>query len=87
MHHYWLVAPIIVDGQVFVFKQYKRGPHASCIAFPPGKIEKEESSLEAAKRGLFEETGYQAKIGYILENTQSTETKVVEPSIYLWLEI
>lgn len=55
------VIPILENGDVIVERQY-RYPHAKVLLeIPAGKLDsKEEDPLDAAKRELYEETGYTA---------------------------
>ena len=47
------------DGMVLVERQYKHGLGRVSLTLPAGAIEKGEEPLDAAKRELLEETGYQ----------------------------
>lgn len=46
-------------------KQYRHGSESVTIEFPAGLIEKGESPLEAAKREMLEETGYEGDFTYL----------------------
>lgn len=63
----WLISPdfvnvvvITAEGKYLVFRQTKYSLHGSTLAPVGGYIESEETPLEAAKRELLEETGYEA---------------------------
>lgn len=47
-------------GTIVLVKQYRYSINRDLIELPAGRLEKGESPLEAAKRELKEETGYQA---------------------------
>ncbi len=49
------------DGKFFMVKQYRYAQEKEMIEFPAGKLEKNEDPLEAIKREVAEEVGYQAK--------------------------
>jgi ADP-ribose pyrophosphatase len=57
---YVCVAVITEDGKFLIFRQAKYAVHGSTLAPPGGYIEKGEAPLDAAKRELMEEAGYQA---------------------------
>ena len=48
------------DGTVPMLRQYKHGLRRTCLGFPGGAIEAEESPLVAAQRELREELGCEA---------------------------
>ena len=67
------------NKQVITQKQYKKGAKKDCFGFPAGFKQKNETYLQAAKRELFEETGYQAKkwnkFGTFYDNNSISEAK------------
>ncbi|ULG71422.1 NUDIX domain-containing protein [Macrococcus brunensis] len=67
VHHHVLIIPF-VDNQYLLTKHKERG-----IEFPGGKREKGESSIEAAHRELFEETGAVGNLQYVTSYTVMTE--------------
>ena len=63
----WIITPNFVcvavlteDGKFLVFQQTKYAVHGSTLAPVGGYIEKDEEPLNAAKRELMEEAGYQS---------------------------
>lgn len=55
------VIPVTEDGRIVTTVQEQPGKPKPFIALPGGHIDKGEEPLEAAKRELREETGYEAK--------------------------
>lgn len=58
-----IIFPITDQNQVVLVEQYRPAVHAKCIELPAGLINDEQSdetTLEGAKRELFEETGYKS---------------------------
>ena len=62
------------DGTILLIKQDQPGTESS-IQAPGGRVDKGEDILEAAKRELLEETGYEAD-EYILWDAQHPSNKV-----------
>tara|TARA_Y200000002_G_scaffold374301_1_gene374816 strand:- start:809 stop:1315 length:507 start_codon:yes stop_codon:yes gene_type:complete len=49
-------------GEVLLIKEYRRALKKKIFGFPGGHLEKGEKPLKAAKRELYEETGYKGKM-------------------------
>ena len=60
MADYVSVLAMTKERQVVLVRQYRPTVEKSTLEFPSGYVEKGESPEEAAKRELFEETGYSA---------------------------
>lgn len=56
-----VVVPFLPSGDVILIKQFRASIEQEIWEFPAGSIEAGESSFEAAKRELEEETGYRAE--------------------------
>ncbi len=61
-----LVVPLLNRETVLMIREYAAGVHRYELALPKGRIEAEESMLEAANRELMEEVGYGARELYHL---------------------
>ena len=55
-----LVVPMLDEDTVLLIREYAAGVHRYELALPKGRIEQDESHLEAANRELQEEVGYGA---------------------------
>src|SRR5438874_1514598 len=49
------------DESVVCLRQYKHGPKCVSLTLPAGHLDAGESPIEAAKRELLEETGFEAQ--------------------------
>ena len=56
-----VILPITVDNKFIIIKQYRESLDDFSIELPAGFIEQNEKPIDAAKRELFEETGYTSK--------------------------
>jgi 8-oxo-dGTP pyrophosphatase MutT (NUDIX family) len=69
----WInVIPLTVDGRVILIRQYRFGTEAFTLEIPGGMCDGDEPPVEAARRELLEETGYEAEklveIGWVHPN-------------------
>jgi ADP-ribose pyrophosphatase len=55
-----VMMPVDADGRILLVHQYRLPAEQKLWELPAGRIDEGESDLEAAKRELQEETGYQA---------------------------
>ena len=55
-----VVLPIDVNNQIYLIKQYRKAVNDILIEVPAGLINHSEDHLNAAKRELREETGFEA---------------------------
>jgi len=55
------VVAVDADGRILLVRQYRHAAGMVCSEFPSGIAEEGEAMVEAAKRELREETGYQAE--------------------------
>ncbi len=79
------VIPVFENGDVLVERQF-RYPHAKVLLeIPAGKLDsKSENPLDAAKRELFEETGYTAESFTLLGELYTTPA-FVDEVIHMYL--
>ena len=54
------VIPIMPNGDICFIKQYRYASKKVFVEIPAGKLDKNETPLDCAKRELLEETGYSA---------------------------
>src|SRR5262245_26983910 len=60
------IVPIFEDGSLLMVENYRHGPRTNLLELPGVFIDENEEPSIAAKRELFEETGYECKtITYI----------------------
>ena len=57
-----IVVAVTPEGQVILERSYKHGPRRVAVSLPAGYLEDGETAIEAARRELLEETGYQADV-------------------------
>ncbi|MFH1387078.1 MAG: NUDIX hydrolase [bacterium] len=57
---YAVIVAYTAEGQMVITRQYRQGIGEVSLLLPGGAIEKGEEPLLAAKRELFEETGYES---------------------------
>jgi len=55
------VIPITADKQIILVRQYRHGLRAVTLEIPGGLVDNGNTPLEAAKKELREETGYEAR--------------------------
>jgi len=83
-----LVMPITDDGRLVLVSQYRYLKDKLSIEFPCGGIAQKETSTEAAKRELVEETGYQAKEFIKVGEFESANSLIKDNShIYVGMEL
>jgi ADP-ribose pyrophosphatase len=56
-----VILPILDDGRVILLKQWRAAVNAWVLEVPAGRVEPSEDVVEAARRELVEETGYEAE--------------------------
>jgi ADP-ribose pyrophosphatase len=49
-----------IEGLIVVYRQYRHGPRRVGLTFPGGHLGSGEGPLDAARRELFEETGFES---------------------------
>ncbi len=77
-----VIFPILPDGKILLVEQEQPGKDPF-IGTPGGRVDLGEDILEAAKRELLEETGYEAK-KFILWDAQQPVSKI-EWSVYTFV--
>jgi len=59
-HIFASIVPITIDQEVLMVEEFRPGPERKLLSFPAGYIQDGEQPIEAARRELLEETGYEA---------------------------
>lgn len=54
------IVPVLPDGRIVMVRQFRKPAEAALLEVPAGGLESGEEPLEAARRELIEECGYQA---------------------------
>jgi len=70
-----MVVPLTPQGKFILVKQYRHGVGETMIEYPAGYVDGKEKTLEAAKREMAEETGYQLENLELLAKTIHQPTK------------
>lgn len=78
-----IIVPIIDNDKVVLVEQYRYILKESCWEFPAGAVRTAEAPLNAAKRELEEETGYQAA-DFKLINNFFTSNGTTDEVVYLY---
>lgn len=77
-----IVVPVTEDNKLILVKQYKYGADKEMIEFPAGFIDNNESSEDAARRELEEETGYVAEKIELFAECEVNATKAIGRVFY-----
>lgn len=77
-----IIFPVLDDGKILLTEQEQPGKEPF-IGAAGGRVDKGESILEAAKRELLEETGYEAK-DFFLWDAQQPSSKI-EWAVYTFI--
>lgn len=56
------IIPIINNSEIILIRQFRHAVNKNLIEIPAGKIENNETPIQAAKRELEEETGYSGEL-------------------------
>ena len=67
-----LVVPILDDGRIVLIREYACGTERYELGLPKGRIDGDESVLDAANRELMEEAGYRASQRVLLREVTSS---------------
>jgi ADP-ribose pyrophosphatase len=68
------VLALTPQHRVILAKQYRPGPDRTLLEVPGGAVEPGELPEIAARRELFEETGYMGELHYVAENLYGNST-------------
>ncbi|MEM9820501.1 MAG: NUDIX hydrolase [Bacteroidota bacterium] len=71
---YVTIAAFTPEKAAILVRQFRPGPEQMLVSFPEGALEEGESAIEAGRRELLEETGYQAGTIEILKTFRSAYT-------------
>lgn len=72
------VVALTTSGEVVLVREYRPGPEELLLELPGGGIDRGEDPLDAARRELLEETGYEGDlrpVGRILDCAYSTRVR------------
>lgn len=72
------ILAITKDQKVILTKQFRPGPEKILLELPGGYVDENEEPIEAAKRELLEETGYQGNIQFAGTNYQSAYSNLTK---------
>ncbi|MDO8530285.1 MAG: NUDIX hydrolase [bacterium] len=77
-----LIIPVTEDGKIIIARQEQPGvkPFAGLVG---GRLDEGEEPLEAAKRELMEETGYEAKEWLLFDSSQPVSK--IDWAVYLFI--
>lgn len=72
---YVTVAAFTQSGEAILIRQFRPGPERELLSFCEGAIDAGEEPIEAARRELMEETGYEAEEIIFLKKKNSAYTE------------
>jgi len=79
-HVFASIVPVTTDNEVLMVEEYRPGPERKLLAFPAGFINRGERPIDAAKRELLEETGYEAGHLELLKEVSGPYSHIVKYS-------